>query len=213
MKKRIISKVLIKMYASRRRFVRNFVLKMARKIDHKSCNYKTLTEIARKYWNVDIGEYSMGGCFVPFAFDPFTKIGRYCSFAGEVRAMNANHPMEFCSMHALFYNPKLNKKIDKMEIEYGSLEIGSDVWMGHHAIIMPSVTSIGHGAVIAAGAVVNKNLPPYAVAVGNPARIVRYRFAPEVIEKLLESEWWSKEPDELDLDKMKKPLTVEDLPL
>ena len=205
----LVSKILVAMYGSRRNFVKNFVLKAARKIDEKSCNFKTLSKIFKKYRDVEIGEYSMGGCFVPHSFDPNTKIGRYCSFAGVVRGMNANHPMDFPSTHALFYNPKLNKSIDEMPFGYDRLEIGSDVWMGHNAIIMPSVTSIGTGAVIAAGAVVNKNIPPYAVAVGNPARVIRYRFSPETIEKLLESRWWEKSLEELDINFMKARLEEE----
>ena len=62
---------------------------------------------------------------------------------------------------------------------------------------MPSVKKIGTGAVIGAGAVVNKNIPPYGIVVGNPARPVRYRFAPKMIEKLLESRWWEKSITEL----------------
>lgn len=212
MNKTLIRKILIKMYSSKRSIVRNFVLKGARKIDNKECNYKTLTKIFKKYCNVEIGEYSAGGCFVPYAFDPNTKIGRYCSFAISVRGMNGNHPMEFCSTHALFYNPKLNDKLEKKPLKYNPLEIGSDVWMGHNAIIMPSVTTIGHGAVIAAGAVVNKNIPPYAVVVGNPARVVRYRFSHETIDRLLKSEWWNKSLDELEIDKMRVPLVDENIP-
>ncbi len=198
MGKKLLRKLIVRMYGSNRRFIRNSMLKMAHKIDASEFNYHTLREIFIKYWDVEIGEYSMGGCFVPYAFDRHTTIGRYCSFAGSVRGMNRNHPMEYKSTHALFYNPKMNKEIAEDPIEYIPLEIGSDVWMGHNAIIMPAVTSIGHGAVIAAGAVVNKNIPPYAVVVGNPARVIRYRFSPEKIEKLLESKWWEKPFDQLD---------------
>ena len=209
MKKAVLRKVLIKLYGSRRRIVKNFVLKAARKLDQKECNYITLSEIFRKYMRVEIGEYSMGGCFIANAFDPNTRIGRYCSFAGVVKGLNANHPMEYPSTHALFYHPKLNKTYKSMPYDYDTLEIGADVWMGHNAIIMPSVTEIGVGAVIAAGAVVNKNIPPYGVVVGNPARVIRYRFPPEIIEKLLASKWWEKPLDQIDQKMMNKPLTEE----
>ena len=62
---------------------------------------------------------------------------------------------------------------------------------------MPSVGTIGDGAVVAAGAVVNKEVPPYAVVVGNPARIVRYRFDPATIERLLAEKWWEKSIEEI----------------
>ena len=68
--------------------------------------------------------------------------------------------------------------------------IGNDVWIGMRVIIMPGV-SVGHGAVIGAGAVVVKDVPPYAIVGGVPAKIIRYRFTPEVIEKLLEFQWWN----------------------
>jgi acetyltransferase-like isoleucine patch superfamily enzyme len=110
--------------------------------------------------------------------------------------MNRNHPLEFKSTHALFFNPSLG--ISKQdEIEFIPLEIGNDVWIGHNAIIMPHVRLIGNGAVIAAGAVVNKDVPPYAVMVGNPARVVRYRFSQDTIDTLQESRWWEKSIDQL----------------
>jgi acetyltransferase-like isoleucine patch superfamily enzyme len=140
--------------------------------------------------------YTHGGCFVPGKFDRFTTIGRYCSIAMTATAMNRNHPLGYKSTHAFFFNPKL-KYCELDEISYTPLVIGSDVWIGHSAIIHPNVKSIGHGAVIGAGAVINKDIPPYAVVVGNPARIVRYRFSPEVIEELLSGCWWDKDIDEL----------------
>ncbi|MEN8833280.1 MAG: CatB-related O-acetyltransferase [Pacificibacter sp.] len=67
--------------------------------------------------------------------------------------------------------------------------VGHDVWIGHDAKIMPGVT-LGHGAIIGTGAVVIKDVPPYAVAAGNPARVVKMRFSPEVVALLLELAWW-----------------------
>jgi carbonic anhydrase/acetyltransferase-like protein (isoleucine patch superfamily) len=72
--------------------------------------------------------------------------------------------------------------------------IGNDVWIGRGAMIMSGVT-IGDGAVIGAAALVGKDVPPYAIAVGNPVRVVRLRFQPEMVEKLLALRWWDW-PDE-----------------
>ena len=80
---------------------------------------------------------------------------------------------------------------------YTPLVIGNDVWIGDSVKIMAQVTNIGDGAVIGAGSVITKNVPPYAVAVGYPARIVRYRFSEEVIEKLLEDKWWEKDIEQI----------------
>ena len=67
--------------------------------------------------------------------------------------------------------------------------IGHDVWIGANALILPEVT-IGDGAVIAAGAVVTRDVPPYAIVGGVPARVIRYRFSPEMIDAFLEIKWW-----------------------
>lgn len=67
--------------------------------------------------------------------------------------------------------------------------IGNDVWIGHGALILPGVT-IGNGAIIGAGAVVARDVPDYAIVAGNPARVIRYRFDPEVIERLNRIAWW-----------------------
>lgn len=68
--------------------------------------------------------------------------------------------------------------------------IGSDVWIGRNAILLGDIT-IGHGAIIGAFAVVARDIPPYSIVVGNPAKIIRYRFTPEQIKKLLEIQWWN----------------------
>ena len=97
------------------------------------------------------------------------------------------------------------------ELKRTELTIGNDVWIGHNAIILSGVSSIGDGAVIGAGAVLYKDVPPYAVVLGNPARVVRYRFSAEKIEELLESKWWEKSIDELlpEIESFQKPLETE----
>ncbi len=69
--------------------------------------------------------------------------------------------------------------------------IGNDVWIGYEALVLSGV-HIGDGAVIGARAVVTKDVPPYAVAVGNPARIIKYRFRPQIVQQLLIMKWWDK---------------------
>jgi chloramphenicol O-acetyltransferase type B len=69
------------------------------------------------------------------------------------------------------------------------LRIGNDVWIERRAILLPGVT-VGDGAVIVAGAVVEEDVPPYAILAGSPARIVRYRFDPDTVAKLLAIRWW-----------------------
>ncbi|PQO28766.1 hypothetical protein C5Y98_23585 [Blastopirellula marina] len=73
------------------------------------------------------------------------------------------------------------------------LEIGHDVWLGFNVVILPGCHRIGTGAIVGAGSIVTKDIPPYAIAVGNPARILRYRFPEEVCAKLLASQWWTRD--------------------
>ena len=79
--------------------------------------------------------------------------------------------------------------LDGSHVSRGDTVIGHDVWLGSQALILSGVT-IGHGAVVAARAVVAKDVPPYAIVAGNPARVVRYRMSDERIAALLRSEWW-----------------------
>jgi acetyltransferase-like isoleucine patch superfamily enzyme len=88
--------------------------------------------------------------------------------------------------------------------------IGNDVFIGHNAIVTNRVSSIGDGAYIAAGSVVTKDVPPYALVAGNPARIVRYRFSREVIEGLLQECWWERSIDELTSDLRRFQVPLED---
>lgn len=142
--------------------------------------------------------YTHGGCFRPFSFGRNTSIGRYSSIAATAFAATDNHPMHYKSTHGFFFNPALG--VVEKEWDFSPLSIGNDVWLGHNSIIMPGVSSVGDGAVVAAGAVVNKDVPPYAVVVGNPARIVRYRFTADTIARLLTERWWERDLDEVRLE-------------
>jgi acetyltransferase-like isoleucine patch superfamily enzyme len=188
--------ILFKLYGIDRQNVRRFIIWLVRKTEKGDCYSKTLRDIFRYYHKVDIGMYTHGGCFREWAVDPETTIGRYCSIAAGVRILTENHPMDFQSTHGFFFNPKLTYAKNNL-VRRTPLTIENDVWIGYNAIIMPNVSRIGNGAVIAAGSVVNKNVPPYAVVVGNPARVVRFRFSPETIVTLQASRWWEKPIQEI----------------
>jgi acetyltransferase-like isoleucine patch superfamily enzyme len=151
--------------------------------------------------------YSSMGCFGIFQYGPGTKIGRYCAIAEHSNAFTANHPMNTKSVHSFFYH-EAHGYTPKTLLNRTHLTIGNDVFIGHHAIILPSVSSIGDGAIIGAGAIVHTDIPPYAVVVGHPSRIVRYRFSKPLINELLKSKWWEKSIDELlpDIESFQKPL-------
>lgn len=145
--------------------------------------------------SIFIGMYTYG-CFSRKRIDPNTTIGRYCSFASTANVFNRNHGMDFIGTNAYLYNPKLGI-VDQQIIDFVPCEIGDDVWVGHNAVIVPRVTKIGRGAVVAAGAVVTKDIPPYAIVAGNPAKIIGYRFSPPVIAEIEKTQWWLMSPEEI----------------
>jgi acetyltransferase-like isoleucine patch superfamily enzyme len=123
---------------------------------------------------------------------PNVIIGRYCSFAHNVYVGSSQHPLTHLSTGIIdrYMNPQkasFNEQ-DKYTV------IGNDVWVGLNAVIMNGIT-IGHGAVIGSGAIVTKDVPPYAIVGGVPAKIIRYRFDDEIISQLLELKWWELEPE------------------
>ncbi len=122
------------------------------------------------------------------------SIGSFCSIANDVFIGLGTHPTDHFSTSPLFYRVNNTLKMqlineDVVFSEYQKIEIGNDVWIGARAIVMDGV-KIGDGAIIAAGAIVTKDVLPYAVVAGVPAKVIRYRFSPEKIEKLLRLQWW-----------------------
>ena len=126
----------------------------------------------------------------------YTTIGKFCSIASHVRINPVQHPMHRVSQHHFTYRPKqfaLKDSDDEAFFNWRrsrSCTIGHDVWIGHAAIIQSGVT-IGTGAVIGSGAVVTKDVEPYEVVVGVPAKSIRKRFPDEIIQKLLAIRWWN----------------------
>jgi acetyltransferase-like isoleucine patch superfamily enzyme len=124
-----------------------------------------------------------------------TTMGSFCSIASEVFIGLGKHPDDLFSTSTLFYRIDNTLRIKLIDAdydfkEYVPVEIGNDVWIGTRAIILDGV-KIGHGAIVAAHAVVTRDVPPFAIVGGVPANIIRYRFHPDKIEKLLASKWWN----------------------
>lgn len=121
-------------------------------------------------------------------------IGKFCSIGPNTVIGYGNHPIDFISTSPVFYHTGVifERTFAKEEAfeTYDRVSIGNDVWIGATVYIKNGV-SIGDGSVIAAGAVVTKDVPPYAVVGGVPAKLIKYRFPENIIEKLLIVKWWN----------------------
>lgn len=122
------------------------------------------------------------------------RIGRFCAIASGVTFLmsGANHPMRGVSTYPFAVFERGWRKGYEGELEAGSrgdIVIGNDVWIGLRATILPGVT-IGDGAIIGAHTVVSRDVRPYAIVAGNPARETRRRFDDETVAQLLEIRWW-----------------------
>jgi len=126
----------------------------------------------------------------------YSEIGKFCSIASHVRINPGNHPKERVMQHHCTYRKKLfgfSEADDMLFFNWrraNKCVIGNDVWIGHSAIIMPGVR-IGNGAVIGSQSVVTKNIMPFEIAVGVPAKPIKKRFTDDIIEKIEKIGWWN----------------------
>ncbi|MDO1451213.1 CatB-related O-acetyltransferase [Rhodocytophaga aerolata] len=140
--------------------------------------------------NTTLGDFSYIG---PDSRFNYATIGKFCSIGPGVYAGLGIHPTNtFVSSSTFFYTSDKQAKDRPYFEEYRQTIIGNDVWIGSRAILIDGI-KVGDGAVIGAGAVVTKDVPPYAVVGGIPAKIIKYRFEPEEREFLLTDQWWNKD--------------------
>lgn len=146
-------------------------------------------------------------------FRHISKIGRFCAIAHDVQMGHSEHSVSLLSPHPMFiapfddsweeakclyedidvYRDNRRENTNSLKQRHDYIEIGNDVWIGYGAIISRGV-KIGDGAVIASSAVVVKDVPPYTIVGGIPAKTIRRRFSDEIIERLLASKWWEYGP-------------------
>lgn len=150
----------------------------------------------RSYINdCNIGNYSYSGINTTMNF---TRLGKFCSLARNVDIGGFDHDYHKFTTMPMFRFTQMNSGV-KPKPEYDSYcEIGNDVWIAAGAQVLHKV-NIGDGAVIGGGAVVTRDVPPYAIVAGVPARIIKFRFPEEIISELLEIKWWDW-PDKVILD-------------
>ncbi|MBJ2135414.1 CatB-related O-acetyltransferase [Paraglaciecola chathamensis] len=136
--------------------------------------------------DVHIGEYSYLGRATEVCD---SSIGRYCSIGNWVSIGVGEHDLNSISTNSIFMDSPA------AELTKGTVNIGDDVWIGTKVTILRNI-HIGKGAVIGAGAVVTKNIPAYAICVGVPAKIIKFRFDDKKIEKIEKSCWTNFPPTE-----------------
>jgi phosphonate metabolism protein (transferase hexapeptide repeat family) len=147
----------------------------------------------------DIGDYSY---VERHAEAIYCTIGKFSAIAAQARLNALEHPIERVSQHKITYRPNeyfLGARVDKdfrAKRAGARVRIGHDVWIGHGAVILPGVT-VGDGAVVGANAVVTKDVEPYAIVAGVPARFLRWRFAPDVAARIARLAWWDWQHDRL----------------
>lgn len=154
---------------------------------------------ATRLLNVELGDYSYcdRGCDLAN-----TTVGRFSNIASSVRIGATDHPLDLASLHHFVYRSSLYWEDIPDDADWFARRrsrrtlIGHDTWIGHAAQIKPEVT-VGNGAVVASGAVVTKDVPPYAIAAGVPARVIRLRQPTEIAERLEALAWWNWDHDTL----------------
>ncbi|MGD9812041.1 MAG: CatB-related O-acetyltransferase [Sphingobium sp.] len=168
---------------------------------------RRLRRRVRRLYGMEIGLYTFGG-FDRWRLSAGTKIGRYCSISNSARIVDANHPLDGLSTSPAFYLKSWNF-IDRDELDIAPTVLEDDVWLSHNCLLTPGCKHVGRGAVIGAGAVVVKDVPPYAIVAGVPAKVIRYRFPPDVIEAIEETRWWELDRKELSAIARKVPEFIE----
>lgn len=145
-----------------------------------------------KYEQYNIGDWTYGNPTIK-TWDQNTKltIGKFCSIAGNVQILlGGEHRKDWITTYPFNIFFTKAKNIKGHPQTKGDIIIGNDVWICQNAIILSGV-NIGNGAIIGAGSVVSKNIPPYAIAAGNPITVISYRFTAEQITALEEISWWN----------------------
>lgn len=189
--RKFIKNLLVGLFKStKKRSIRNILFKCILILD--DYRKQTARSILKEYYKITVGRYSYGCFKIDETIEPGTIVGSFCSIAPGVSLGGMNHPINFVSSHPFLYDNRygyITKKNEEV-LRNGTVPviIEDDVWIGRNAIVLPGVT-IKKGAVVAAGAVVTKDVEPYVIVGGIPAKEIKKRFTDEQINKLLSIDW------------------------
>jgi phosphonate metabolism protein (transferase hexapeptide repeat family) len=160
----------------------------------KSCRLGRHVAVAERVilLDVTVGDYSY---FERHAEAIYTDIGRFCSIAANCRINALEHPLERLTQHKISYRP--NEYFRYLGVDEGfrkrrqerRVKLGHDVWIGHGAVVMPGV-AIGNGAAVGANGVVTRDVAPFTIVAGSPARVLRRRFPEEITARIEALGWW-----------------------
>ena len=168
-----------------------------RAIKNSKIDRKAKVEAGSVFLSSSMKKYSYCGYDCQFVN---VEVGAFCSISNNVVIGGGNHPLNWVSTSPAFYKGRdsISKRLATLEYDSSDAHtiIGNDVWIGNGVWIKPGVI-IGDGAVLGMGSVVTKDVEPYTVVGGNPAKVIRKRFDEETIQKLLAIKWWEWEDDKI----------------
>jgi acetyltransferase-like isoleucine patch superfamily enzyme len=192
-----IDEFLFRLYRIKSRYSRKIIRELLLRRKNSEIYSRVLRKIFSQYHYIHIGMYSYGA--FTLSIPSGTVVGRYSSVPRNLLVLRGNYAITRKSCHPFFFNPTFHY-VDKLLITRRKLTIGNDAYVGIDVTILPSVSTIGNGAVVGAGSVVVRDVPPFAVVGGNPAKIIKYRFSQNTIDEITKSAWWEKDIEELKKD-------------
>lgn len=179
-------------YLYKWRKARSLVVSLCWRLEGHAMFSQSLRRILSRYHNVKVGGYSYGDIMRPGVLPSGSRVGRYCSVGQKLIVRRRDHPIHHFLMHPAFYEHRLGLLKSDMipKVTENPLIIGHGVWIGDRVTILSGCKEIGNGAVLAAGSVVTKDVPAYAVVGGVPARKIRMRFAEKDVVEIEKNAWW-----------------------
>jgi acetyltransferase-like isoleucine patch superfamily enzyme len=179
--------LLRRLYGGRR--THRWYLRLIKRWEGGELHSRHLRAMLQRQHGVSVGDYSYGPILRPGLLPGGTQVGRWCSVGQGLIVRRRDHPIGRITQHPFFYNAKLGLvPRDTIGAEADNpLTIGNDVWIGDRVTIVGGCRSVGDGAVIAAGAVVTRDVAPFSIVGGVPARVIGRRFSPEVADRIARS--------------------------